>query len=170
MDGQTHATGWWHRSETSWPSARRPRLHKARLDSAVGNTPGTKRFTSQLATRGHRLPVLLAEAGPPRGPNLCTRTHFPGSPCALGELVAITRLQTWRRAAQGGHSDPPAFKETAVESRWLSQHGGPSRMRPASEGCPGALGPAQRLGPDPVLSPEGQCILPRVLVRVAGTR
>lgn len=64
MDGQTHTTGWWHRLETSWPSAHRPHLHKTRLDSAVGNAPGAKRFTSQLATRGHRLPVLLAEAGP----------------------------------------------------------------------------------------------------------
>lgn len=170
MDGQTHATGWWHRLETSWPSAHRPHLHKTRLDSAVGNAPGAKRFTSQLATRGHRLPVLLAEAGPPRGPNRCTHTHFPGSPCALGELVVITRLQTGDVQLKMVTATPQHLKKTPVESRWLSQQGGPSRMRPASEGRPGALGPAQGLGPDPVLSPEGQRILPRVLVRAAGTR
>lgn len=116
MDGQTHATGWWHRLETSWPSTHRLGLHKERLDSAAGNALRTEDSPASWLHGDTAYLYSWRRQAHRGGPTCGHNTHFAGSLRALGELVVITRLQTWRCAAQDGSSDPPAFKETPPET------------------------------------------------------
>lgn len=73
MDGQTHATGWWHRF-VSWASTRK------RLDSTAQTLWRPKDSAPASWPWGHRLPVLTPGGGrPTEGPTCGHNTHFAGS-------------------------------------------------------------------------------------------